>query len=1047
MHSAEVHIRYHFRSHLGLSDDTAADAQLANVRARPQQYVGTTLFGHLATLLLGGAPATMGQAQMPTATAATPAGATVHASTFAPDAAEKPKTTRTAFQIAAGRRAPDGLPQGTESCVESLDSAMQLYAVGRAAVPINEGGGGFSTYKFGQIEPTIVKAAGCSHGFIQRFACSQCSLLLKQAKKAAGGPRAWDATKYAESIGLDFGGRKVQDKDLIWMVHFEKADDGKFYFNEGQTARHFSDHELSTDPDAMHSHARHQVHCPRRIHGGCGGVVQVRRYGGRHPSEARQRADEERKLVTWTYGHLYDRLRDRRLMLKEDGKGYAKLLEARNAEGLPTEYRVNDALEMSCSFVLQKRYDEIWATGTRVLLFDPIARANRYGHQLSAFTTIDYNGVTQMLGYVSLEDKEGISYDWALKCVAKYLRFAPRMVASDQETAIVNALRKLCTAGQAWAECPLLLLCIFHIWKLFYQRIHGLFVNNADAWRLVSNTFWRTVKRSDSRSVGKWEDEWKHLVELVRTTKTMREGKSGEALEWLTKLGAEPRTFAYRFTWQHFAGCCNSTQRSEAQNSSLRNVGVKGSLTLVQMAEKVIRLGESTQSKSTTTAVQQGKQNDKALQQSSNPWLKSLSGKLTPFGLKKTLESYHKADGYTVAKQRTGGYLVQHMGSAALRQAGGPAAPVCDVEGDITIQPEELCNVCDFDFDGRLVTLSDDGETLKCTCQYQTHSGVPCPHMFVTWNALGRYPVDLRRAFHSVWLMQNSTSVAKRRLVLALHQTPLPVGPRLGAEDAPKGATADDRERALMLRARPLAELARKDDQAFHRLCMQFDNLMSHFGRGQPLRFVTESESDSDLDKQRIAHALGHAWDLDECPDEAALHGADRASLVGHIVVIKWAARWYLARVKVQAMASAKAVRFKGRDYQPNFVLTYFTDGDREGDTLLHEHNYYAHDQPSDFATWALLKEAPLSSAVSAEHVRDPGQKVAAGRPGTSRLKPVSGPTSAARPKDKAGQKASGVGKPAAASSSARAKDGGNPKRSTGGSGTDTSGGKKKAKS
>ena len=71
----------------------------------------------------------------------------------------KLKTVRSPFQINAGN-APKGLPDGTESSVDSLHSAMQQYAVGQAAVPISDGGGGFSIYRYGQVAATAAKASG-----------------------------------------------------------------------------------------------------------------------------------------------------------------------------------------------------------------------------------------------------------------------------------------------------------------------------------------------------------------------------------------------------------------------------------------------------------------------------------------------------------------------------------------------------------------------------------------------------------------------------------------------------------------------------------------------------------------------------------------------------------------------------------------------------------------------------------------------------------------------------------------------------------------------
>ena len=42
------------------------------------------------------------------------------------------------------------------------------------------------------------------------------------------------------------------------------------------------------------------------------------------------------------------------------------------------------------------------------------------------------------------------------------------------------------------------LLCVFHIWKNFYQHIHPILIGKQDIWRSVCNMFWRLAKISDA---------------------------------------------------------------------------------------------------------------------------------------------------------------------------------------------------------------------------------------------------------------------------------------------------------------------------------------------------------------------------------------------------------------------------------------------------------------------------------------------------------------------------------------------------------------------
>ena len=139
---------------------------------------------------------------------------------------------------------------------------------------------------------------------------------------------------------------------------------------------HFGNHDLNSDAAVMRATASF-IPEQLMVH-----AEEWARYGDTVEAINRklmQKADEMQPPLahTWTYQYLFDRLRERRALFKKDGEGYAALLRRRNEEGLPSAYHVNDAMEVSSSFAVLKGYDAIWANGTRVLLFDPVANATR----------------------------------------------------------------------------------------------------------------------------------------------------------------------------------------------------------------------------------------------------------------------------------------------------------------------------------------------------------------------------------------------------------------------------------------------------------------------------------------------------------------------------------------------------------------------------------------------------------------------------------------------------------------------------------------------
>ena len=64
-------------------------------------------------------------------------------------------------------------------------------------------------------------------------------------------------------------------------------------------------------------------------------------------------------------------------------------------------------------------------------------------------------------------------------------RLPPRMVCTDGERAIINAMSKMRGSGMAWEECKLQVSCVFHISKRFWTHIHPLFTGNPDGWKKV----------------------------------------------------------------------------------------------------------------------------------------------------------------------------------------------------------------------------------------------------------------------------------------------------------------------------------------------------------------------------------------------------------------------------------------------------------------------------------------------------------------------------------------------------------------------------------
>jgi hypothetical protein len=284
-------------------------------------------------------------------------------------------SVRSGASIAAiGRGCCDWLPQGPIADLASLNANVH-----QATLSCQLGGGGFKSHGSGDVPATRTSIKeDMQHGLQKRFSCIVCKELLTKAKEEWSGERAWtpaDAAALSGTSAATNPKKVVQQQDLLWHAKYELAEDGNFYLVSALD-EHFGNHELNQDAAIMRASASF---IPDQL---MKDAEEWARYGDTVEAIHRkltQKAEEMQPPLecTWTYKYLYDRLRERRSLFSKDGEGYAELLRMRKEEGLPSAYRVNDAMEVSCSFAVIKGFDTTWACGTRVLLFDPVANATR----------------------------------------------------------------------------------------------------------------------------------------------------------------------------------------------------------------------------------------------------------------------------------------------------------------------------------------------------------------------------------------------------------------------------------------------------------------------------------------------------------------------------------------------------------------------------------------------------------------------------------------------------------------------------------------------
>jgi len=250
------------------------------------------------------------------------------------------------------------------------------------------------------------------------------------------------------------------------------------------------------------------------------------------------------------------------------------LKQRKETTGLNYEVHVDKAGFLDALFWECKGALEEWSIGLKynVLLFDPTHGTNRHGLKLCCFVAVSQSGRTVILAVVLIEKEARWFFQWAFRCFMKTFRVPPKIIFTDRDQELAEAIAKLKEDG-IWPDV-VHFLCIFHIALNFYKHLHPLFAGNAKGWHVVHNFFWRMCKATDlsrtkPQGPGSWKDDSETLMALIKEHVKASVLLEHE-LEWLGGLLKMSHQYAYRFTWAHGQGGVNSTQRAESNQRKVK---------------------------------------------------------------------------------------------------------------------------------------------------------------------------------------------------------------------------------------------------------------------------------------------------------------------------------------------------------------------------------------------------------------------------------------------------------------------------------------------
>ena len=109
---------------------------------------------------------------------------------------------------------------------------------------------------------------------------------------------------------------------------------------------------------------------------------------------------------------------------------------------------------------------------------------NNLDFKLCCFVSVNKHGTTVIFGFCLLMHGGHDDFVWAFEHFTKTFS-TPRVLFTDSDGRMASAC--IYVFGQACVH----LLCIFHLWKNFYQHLHCLYQHKGARWREVARIFWR----------------------------------------------------------------------------------------------------------------------------------------------------------------------------------------------------------------------------------------------------------------------------------------------------------------------------------------------------------------------------------------------------------------------------------------------------------------------------------------------------------------------------------------------------------------------------
>ncbi|XP_076903139.1 protein FAR1-RELATED SEQUENCE 5-like [Bidens hawaiensis] len=209
------------------------------------------------------------------------------------------------------------------------------------------------------------------------------------------------------------------------------------------------------------------------------------------------------------------------------------------------EYDLNDDRELIRMFWADETLKSNYPAFGDIISFDATFKTNKYKMAFVPFMTIDNHCHSVTIGAGLLASETIESYTWLLQMFLKSFGHAPKVVVTDQDLAMKQAIAAVFPNTRHR-------LCMWHIMKKVADKVGADLCKNEDFKSRLCNIVW-----TDSISPSEFEEKWQAIMVDFELDKN----------KWLTDM------YEIKFDWipafyrdELLSGYQRTTSRSESEN-------------------------------------------------------------------------------------------------------------------------------------------------------------------------------------------------------------------------------------------------------------------------------------------------------------------------------------------------------------------------------------------------------------------------------------------------------------------------------------------------